>query len=66
MVRTYADDLLIEAHAMSASCCATALASTAHVLQRVVGFKKIRLHTHENLGFGDVNACLVFKRYKEA
>jgi len=27
-----------------------------HVLQRVVGFKKIRLHTHENLGFGDVNA----------
>ena len=27
-----------------------------HVLQRVVGFKKIRLHTHENLGFGEVNA----------
>ncbi len=27
-----------------------------HVLQRVVGFKKIKLHTHENLGFGDVSA----------
>jgi len=26
-----------------------------HVLQRVVGFKKIKLHTHENLGFGDVS-----------
>lgn len=26
-----------------------------HVLERVVGFKKIKLHTHENIGFGEVN-----------
>lgn len=26
-----------------------------HVLRKVVGFKKIKLHTHENIGFGDVD-----------
>ncbi|MCA9668385.1 MAG: DUF1998 domain-containing protein, partial [Myxococcales bacterium] len=26
-----------------------------HVLDRVVGFKKIKLHTHENIGYGDVS-----------
>jgi DEAD/DEAH box helicase domain-containing protein len=26
-----------------------------HVVVRVVGFKKIKLHTHENLGYGDVS-----------
>jgi DEAD/DEAH box helicase domain-containing protein len=26
-----------------------------HVLERVVGFKKIKLHTHENIGYGDVS-----------
>jgi DEAD/DEAH box helicase domain-containing protein len=25
-----------------------------HVVERVVGFKKIRLHTHENIGYGEV------------
>ncbi len=25
-----------------------------HVVEKVVGFKKIRLHTHENVGYGDV------------
>jgi DEAD/DEAH box helicase domain-containing protein len=25
-----------------------------HVVHRVVGFKKIKLHTHENVGYGDV------------
>jgi DEAD/DEAH box helicase domain-containing protein len=26
-----------------------------HVVDRVVGFKKIKLHTHENIGYGEVN-----------
>ncbi|MBW2735962.1 MAG: DEAD/DEAH box helicase [Deltaproteobacteria bacterium] len=26
-----------------------------HVLNRVVGFKKIKLHTHENVGYGEVS-----------
>jgi DEAD/DEAH box helicase domain-containing protein len=25
-----------------------------HVIEKVVGFKKIKLHTHENVGYGDV------------
>jgi DEAD/DEAH box helicase domain-containing protein len=26
-----------------------------HVVEKVVGFKKIKLHTHENVGYGDVS-----------
>ncbi|MBK6848651.1 MAG: DEAD/DEAH box helicase [Proteobacteria bacterium] len=26
-----------------------------HLVERVVGFKKIKLHTHENIGYGEVN-----------
>lgn len=44
-------DVFGEARGAAARCCH----GEVHVLRRVAGYKKIRFHTHENVGYGPVN-----------
>lgn len=44
-------DVFGEAHGAAARCCH----GEVHVVRRVAGYKKIRFHTHENVGYGPVN-----------
>lgn len=44
-------DVFGEAHGAAVRCCH----GEVHVVRRVAGYKKIRFHTHENVGYGPVN-----------
>ncbi len=50
---TYRRVSVLETHDEAAG--GVAGAGELHVVEKVVGFKKIRLHTHENVGYGEVS-----------